>query len=91
MSHLTDQSARDNHANQLNPCHTAYWKSRGYEEMPPIQDIPYIIEAGKKIKPEDNEANIKNPNKGTPGTNPQYDQAQGDRGKQLNPNHKKTH
>ncbi len=42
-----------------------------------------------KIKPQDNAANIKNPNKGTLGTNRQYDQAQGDRGKQLNPNQKK--
>ena len=28
----------------------------------------------KKIKPTDNSANQKNPNKGTPGTNKQYDQ-----------------
>jgi hypothetical protein len=42
----------------------------------------------KKITPADNRANIKNPNKGTPNTNKQYDQAQGNRGKQLNPNKK---
>ena len=41
-----------------------------------------------KIKPEDNRANILNPNKGTNGTNKQYDQNQGNRGKQLNPNQK---
>ena len=37
----------------------------------------------KKIAPKDNSANIKNANKGTPGTNRQYDQNQGNRGKQL--------
>jgi hypothetical protein len=31
---------------------------------------------------------IKNPNKGTDGTNTTYDKNQGDRGKQLNPNNK---
>ncbi len=40
----------------------------------------------KKIKSKDNQANQKNPNKGTSGTNKQYDQAQGNRGKQLNTN-----
>ena len=30
-------------------------------------------------------ADIKNPNKGTPGTNKTYDQNQGNRGKQLDP------
>lgn len=40
----------------------------------------------KKIAPKDNESNQKNPNKGTPGTNKQHDQGQGNRGKQLNPN-----
>jgi hypothetical protein len=32
------------------------------------------------------EADIKNPNKGTPGTNITWDKNQGNRGKQLNPN-----
>ena len=32
---------------------------------------------------------MQNPNKGTKGTNKQYDQNQGNRGKQLNPNNKK--
>lgn len=32
------------------------------------------------------EADIQNPNKGTDGTNITWDQAQGNRGKQLNPN-----
>ncbi len=40
----------------------------------------------KGIKPADNESNIPNANKGTSGTNQQYDQNQGDRGKQKNPN-----
>lgn len=40
------------------------------------------------IKPADNSANQQNPNKGTDGTNKQYDQNQGNRGKQLNPNNK---
>jgi len=31
-------------------------------------------------------ADIKNANKGTSGTNPTYDKAQGNRGTQLNPN-----
>ena len=43
----------------------------------------------KKIKPQDNSANIKNANKGTKGTNKQYDQAQRNKGKQQNPNQKK--
>ncbi len=34
-------------------------------------------------------ADIKNPNKGTRGTNKTYDKAQGNRGAQLNPNRKK--
>ena len=38
----------------------------------------------KPIKPQDNQANIQNPNKGTPNNNRQYDQNQGNRGAQLN-------
>jgi hypothetical protein len=41
----------------------------------------------KKITPKQNQANQQNPNKGTSGTNKQYSQSQGNRGKQLNPNH----
>jgi len=41
--------------------------------------------AGKKITPADNNANKSNANKGTSGTNRQYDQNQGNRGKQKNP------
>lgn len=37
----------------------------------------------KKIAPKDNEANQVNANKGTVGTNKQYDNNQGNRGKQL--------
>lgn len=40
----------------------------------------------KPVKPADNAANIPNANKGTPGTNRQHDQAQGNRGTQMNPN-----
>ncbi len=39
----------------------------------------------KKIAPQDNSSNMKNPNKGTSGTNKQYDQNQGNRGKQMAP------
>lgn len=39
----------------------------------------------KKIAPKDNSANMPNPNKGTAGTNKQYDQVQGNRGKQMDP------
>ena len=41
-----------------------------------------------KITPKDNAANEQNANKGTSGTNRQYDQNEGNRGKQLNPNQK---
>lgn len=37
----------------------------------------------KKITPANNAANIPNANKGTSGTNLQYDQNQGNRGKQM--------
>jgi hypothetical protein len=40
-------------------------------------------------KQSNHEADIKNPNKGTSGTNETYDKNQGNRGKQLNPNQKK--
>jgi hypothetical protein len=43
----------------------------------------------KKIKPQDNTANQTNANKGTTGTNRQYDQAQGNRGKQIQQKNKK--
>lgn len=43
----------------------------------------------KKITPANNSANMSNPNKGSSGTNKQYDQNQGNRGKQINPNQKK--
>ena len=39
-----------------------------------------------KIDPQDNHANQCNPNKGSDGTNKAYDQAMGNRGKQMNPN-----
>ena len=37
----------------------------------------------KKINPKDNQSNQSNPNKGIAGTNKQFDQNQGNRGKQL--------
>lgn len=37
-----------------------------------------------KIASKDNSSNMKNANKGTSGTNRQYDQAQGNRGAQMN-------
>ena len=40
-------------------------------------------------KKHNNEADMQNPNKGSNGTNPRYDQNQGNRGKQLNPNQNK--
>lgn len=39
----------------------------------------------KKPTPQQNQSNMLNANKGTSGTNKQYDQNQGNRGKQLNP------
>ena len=39
-----------------------------------------------KVKPADNSSNQQNPNKGTKGTNVQYDYAQGNKGQQLNTN-----
>lgn len=41
-----------------------------------------------QINQSDNISNQKNPNKGTLGTNMQYDQVHGNRGKQMNPNQK---
>jgi hypothetical protein len=38
------------------------------------------------LQPEQNSSNQQNANKGTSGTNTQYDKGQGNRGKQLNPN-----
>ena len=42
----------------------------------------------KKVSKKNNRANSQNPNKGTKGTNKQYDKVQGNRGKQMNPNRK---
>lgn len=42
----------------------------------------------KHIDPADNASNMRNKNEGTLGTNRQYDQVHGNRGKQLNPNQK---
>ena len=41
-------------------------------------------------KKTNNNADIKNPNTGTKGTNTTYDKNQGNRGKQLNPNQQKN-
>lgn len=37
-----------------------------------------------RVDPRDHSANIGNPNRASPGTNTQYDQTQGNRGKQKN-------
>ena len=42
----------------------------------------------QKINPKDNKTNQVNKNEGTSGTNKQYDQAQGNKGTQKNPNKK---
>jgi len=41
------------------------------------------------MKKSNQKADSKNANKGTKGTNTTYDKAQGNRGKQLNPNQEK--
>ncbi len=41
-------------------------------------------------KQRDHHSDVQNPNRGTPGTNITWDKAQGNRGKQLNPNGRKT-
>jgi hypothetical protein len=43
---------------------------------------------GGIMNPKNNNSNMSNANKGSSGTNKQYDQNQGNRGKQLNPNQK---
>lgn len=57
----------------------------GYDEL---LNLNRRCKMDKKIDPKDNQSNMSNANKGTDGTNKQYDQAQGNRGKQLNPNQK---
>lgn len=42
--------------------------------------------ANKPKAPQDARSDQKNPNRGTAGTNAIWDKAQGNRGKQLNPN-----
>lgn len=42
-----------------------------------------------KIKPEDNQSNMQNSNKGTDGINEQYQKVLDNRSKQLNPNQTK--
>jgi hypothetical protein len=46
------------------------------------------VAKGGKTSPKNNSANQQNANKGTSGTNKAYSQAQGNRGKQMNPNRK---
>ena len=43
----------------------------------------------KKVSPKDNQSNQSNANKGTSGTNTAYSKAQGNSGKQQNPNQNK--
>ncbi|MCK5599338.1 hypothetical protein KAI78_06910 [bacterium] len=42
----------------------------------------------KGVTSKNNQANIKNANRGAKGTNKQYSKSHGNRGKQLNPNQK---
>jgi hypothetical protein len=44
--------------------------------------------AKSKITPQQNQANQRNANAGTKGTNKQYSQVQGNKGTQRNPNRK---
>lgn len=37
---MSSKSDRDNHANQLNPNHDAYWQSRAEEERPDDWEEP---------------------------------------------------
>jgi len=53
------------------------------------KQLIFKIMSKKKITPKDDRANQQNANKGTKGTNKQYDQNQGNKGKQQNPNQKK--
>lgn len=46
----------------------------------------FYVMSKNKITTEQNQSNMQNPNKGTSGTNKQYDQNQGNRGTQMNPN-----
>lgn len=48
--------------------------------------IRRIIEMANSKKQANHDADIKNANRGTPGTNTTYDKSHGNRGKQLNPN-----
>jgi len=42
----------------------------------------------KPISPANNQSNMQNANKGSNGVNRQYSQVHGNRGTQMNPNHK---
>lgn len=48
-----------------------------------------MIEMSVKKPEKDAQADARNKNKGSPGTNRIYDQTQGNRGKQLNPNQRR--
>jgi hypothetical protein len=50
------------------------------------KEAPVVPVVKKAPTPAQNQSNQSNANKGTKGTNRQYDQAQGNRGKQMNPN-----
>jgi len=47
-----------------------------------------MSKSSKSISPKNNFSNMRNANKGTAGTNKQYSQVQGNKGKQMNPNQK---
>ncbi len=52
---MAKQSALDNHANQLNPNHDAYWQSRGEDERP--DDWEERPEESESKEPEDAKRN----------------------------------
>jgi hypothetical protein len=84
MIYRKDNTAVTNGTKQIIHYHPAYCKSSG-QSMSATRDIPGLV-CANKINPTDNKSNQLNRNKGTYGTNRHYDQAHGNRGKQMNPN-----
>lgn len=70
-----------------NVCHFGSSANRLYHNEPITSPAVYAIhlesKMTEKITPKDNSANMQNANKGTSGTNKQYDQVQGNRSKQI--------
>lgn len=63
----TTNNNLNNHANQLNPNHDAFWQSRGYDKRPDNwQDLLKEMDNYKYTKDDlDNHANQLNPNNDT--------------------------